>query len=426
MSLLRNTAETLRRLGPGNHILFLTTLTLQSGSVVLPFLAAYLVNEHRYATGTVGLVVACYGVGALMADLSSGPLLRHVPARKLMTAGLAGNAIAVTALPYLRSPALLALAVVVWGFCYEIFMPASYLETVRLSPPRDLKIAFSFNRLAINLGMGAGPLVGAVLFPRWPIALFVLNALAAAAAGLYLATRGATRVEPQPDGKQPDVPESRAATQTAARAGGDRRIWAVLLLSVPIHYAYALPLTFVSVYVPRDLHLPDMWVGLVFAVSAGSIVLFEIPLNTAMRDVGSVPALTMGYALAASGFALMGAVRSGPALLLATLVWTLAEMVVFPELTRCVSLVSSPATASRNMGMYAAVMNAGLMAAPQLALAVTAHAGPASPWYLAGAAIAVPLPVLLLLCGRRLAPARRPDGERPPRRDGETRVRTGG
>ncbi|MGW2975463.1 hypothetical protein ACWDBO_54585 [Streptomyces mirabilis] len=146
--------------------------------------------------------------------------------------------------------------------------------------------------------------------------------------------------------------------------------------------------------------------GLVFAVSAGSVVLFEIPLNTAMRGVGTVPALIAGYMLAAAGFALMGVVRTGPALLLATLLWTGAEMMVFPGLMHCVSQLSSPATKSRNMSLYAAVMNAGLMVAPQLALILAARTGPASPWYLASFTIGAALTGLLALTRRRTSHGR--------------------
>ncbi len=398
MSLLRRTVDAVRGLGPGMRVLFLTTLIVQTGSVVLPFLTAYLVDRHRYPIAQVGLIVALYGIGGLAADLCAGPLLRAAAPRTVMAAGLAGNAVTVGCLPFLQRPAALMAATAVWGFCYEIFMPASYLETVRRSPERDLKIAFSLNRLAINLGMGVGPLAGAVLFGWRPGTLFGLNALAALAAALYLATRPA--VPPRPA-----AAEEPAAGGAEPAAGGGR-FWAVLVSSVPIHIAYALPLTFLSVYILRYLHLSGTWVGLVFAVSAGSIVLFEIPLNTAMRDVSPFRSLVTGYALAAGGFALMGAVRSGPALLVATLLWTAAEMMVFPGLMHYVSHVSPPRQASRNMSLYSAVMSVGLIAAPQLALALAARAGPASPWYLAGAAVAGGLVVIVVMF-RGALPARR-------------------
>ncbi|OKI02578.1 hypothetical protein A6A06_16325 [Streptomyces sp. CB02923] len=403
-NVLSNTVAAVRRLGPGNRVLFLATFILQGGSVVLPFLTAYLVNQDRYAIGTVGLIVACYSVGGLLADLCSGPLLRALTASTLMKAGLAGNAVMVMALPYVHAPVALAAVVLAWGFCYEVFMPASYGETVRLSPEGDLKIAFSFNRLAFNLGMGAGPVVGAFLFGRWPAVLFVVNALAAVAVGLCLASRWGSRALRQPTAGRdlPTPPEtatpsgtatsSETAEETTAAPNprhSGRRFWTLLLLSLPIHYAYGLPLIFLSVYIPHYLHLPTMWVGLVFAVNAGTVVLFEIPLNTMMRNVGSLPTLIIGYVLAAGGFALMGVAQTGPALVLTTLLWTAAEMMVFPGLIHYVSVLSPPAATSRNMGLYAAVMNVGLMAASQLALVVASYAGPSIPWYSAGAAIGV-------------------------------------
>ncbi|MFI9275787.1 MFS transporter [Kitasatospora sp. NPDC052896] len=389
MPMLRRTLDGVRGLGPALRVLFVTTLILQTGAVAFPFLTAYLVGRNRYSGPQVGLIVALYGIGALAADLCSGPLLRALPPRTVMAAGLAGNAVTVGCLPFVRGPGALMAATTVWGFCYEIFMPASYLETIHQSSERDRRIAFSFNRLAINLGMGVGPVVGAAVFVWRPTVLFGLNALAVLAAALYLVSRPATGAPPatEPD---PAVPGGGTGRR-------DARFWTILVLSVPIHCAYALPLTFLSVYVVHDLGLSSLWVGLIFAVSAGSIVLFEIPLNTAMRDTSAFGALVTGYALAAAGFVLTGAVRSGPALVGATLLWTAAEMMVFPGLIHYVSQVSPPGRESRNLGLYSAVMNIGLITSPQLGLLLADHTGPSSPWYLAGCGIALALVTIVLL-----------------------------
>ncbi|QMU71696.1 MFS transporter [Streptacidiphilus sp. P02-A3a] len=391
MSILRRTFEGVRGLGPGMRVLFVTTLIMQTGTVAFPFLTAYLVGRNRYSGPQVGLVVACYGIGALAADLCAGPLLRALRPRTVMAAGLVGNAVTVACLPFVHGAGELMAATAVWGFCYEIFMPASYLETIQQSSERDRRIAFSFNRLAINLGMGVGPVAGAALFVWRPAVLFWLNACAVLAAAVYLVSRPAADARPAAD---PGPAPAPTGPGTGRR---DRRFWTILALSVPIHCAYALPLTFLSAYVVHDLRLSSLWVGAIFAVSAGSIVLFEIPLNTAMRDTSAFRSLTIGYALAAAGFALMGAARSGPALLGTTLLWTVAEMMVFPSLIHYVSQVSAPGRESRNLGLYSAVMNIGLITAPQLGILLADHTGSASPWYLAGLGIAAALAALLLL-----------------------------
>jgi len=389
MPLLRRTLDGVRGLGPALRVLFVTTLILQTGSVAFPFLTAYLVGRNRYSGPQVGLIVALYGIGALATDLCAGPLLRALPPRTVMAAGLVGNSVTVGCLPFVRGSGALMAATAVWGFFYEIFMPASYLETIHQSSERDRRIAFSFNRLAINLGMGIGPVIGAAVFVWRPTVLFGLDACTVLAAAVYLISRPGTAARPTAR------PERTMPRDSTGRR--DAGFWTILVLSVPIHCAYALPLTFLSVYVVHDLGLSGLWVGVIFAVSAGSIVLFEIPLNTAMRDTSTFASLATGYALAAAGFTLMGAVRTGPALVGATLLWTAAEMMVFPGLMHYVSRVSRPGTESRNLGLYSAVMNIGLITAPQLGLLLADHTGPSSPWYLAGCGIALALVAIALL-----------------------------
>ena len=64
-----------------------------------------------------------------------------------------------------------------WGACYEAFTPAAFSETVAHSNLESRKVAFSCNRLAINIGMAIGPLLGSLIFLRNADAVFYINAV---------------------------------------------------------------------------------------------------------------------------------------------------------------------------------------------------------------------------------------------------------
>src|SRR5699024_12294830 len=57
-----------------------------------------------------------YGVGALLADLAAGPLLRLAGGHTVMVAGLISNGVLVAVMPFLEGAFLLLVATVVWGF----------------------------------------------------------------------------------------------------------------------------------------------------------------------------------------------------------------------------------------------------------------------------------------------------------------------
>ncbi|MEU7579839.1 MFS transporter [Streptomyces sp. NPDC041068] len=395
--MLRSTLQAVRGLAPELRTLFVTTLLFRSGTMAFPFLAAYLMAENDYAAGQVGAIVGAYGVGALAADVAAGAVLRYVSARTVLIGGLVGNAALMAVLPFADSAGPLIAGTFIWGFFYEAFTPASYAETVRYSRESDRKIAFSCNRLAINVGMGIGPALGGLVFAWRPVGLFVINACVVTATAVFLArkTSAGAAAEGEEGEKREEREKPARGRLVAPTLKGETRFWAIFVLALPIHLAYALPPTFLSAYVIHERGLDSLWAGVLFLVNAGVIVLFEVPLNTAMRNVGHFAALLTGYLLAGSGFALMGLFGTGPALVGATLLWTAAEMIVFPALLHYVSEVSDPSVTGRNMGLYSAGVNVGVIAVPQLCLPLAAGGHASTPWYVVGAAVGIALVMIV-------------------------------
>jgi len=387
------TLRVIRSLNPSLRTLFFVTLVFRAGTMAFPFFAVYLLARNAYTVGQIGAVVAMFGAGALVADLLAGVLLGLFASRTMMLGGLLLTCGALAALPFLTSIPALVAATFVWGFGYEVFTPASYSETIAHSTEADRKVAFSCNRLAINLGMGVGPAVGALVFTWQPGWLFAINsAMTALAIGYLLvslrggeASRGKERAP------------RRKFRLVAETARGEARFWTIFGLTIPIHLAYALPPTLLSAYLIHELHMASAWAGAVFSLNAVCIVLFEVPLNNAMRNMSHFRSLMAGFALACGGFALIAWAASPVVLLLSTLIWTAGEMIVFPSLLHYVSEVSDPSITGRNLGLYSAGVNLGLILTPQISLALTAAYGPSTPWYAAGGALLAALLVLITI-----------------------------
>ncbi|MEW2418264.1 MFS transporter [Streptomyces sp. NPDC046866] len=401
--MIAETWRTVAGLPPSLRTLFLTTLVFRTGTMAYPFLTPHLLRGGGLDAGSAGLTVTAFGVGALVADLAAGRLLGRLHPHALMKGGFLLGAAAVAVVPLLHGLPALVAGVLVWGFAYEIVTPASYAATIAGSRPEERKVAFSCHRLAINLGLAAGPLFGALLFGLGPYTVFWANALCVLAAGAFLHDRDrrdrrAGRVPVGPDGGPDGGPgggtEGRARVRRRPQRPERIRFWTVFGLSLPVQLAYALPSVFAGAYVIVGLGLPGYWAGVVFTVNALGIVLFEVPLNVRMARVGDLATLLTGYALAGAGFLLMALADTGPELVLATLVWTAGEIVVFPGLLDYVSRVSGPA-ADRNMGLYSGGVNLAFITAPQLALHLSGPGHPGTPWAAAGAAVCVACLLLL-------------------------------
>lgn len=401
------TLRTVAGLAPPLRTLFLTTLLFRTGTMAYPFLTPHLLGGGGLDAAGAGLVVTAFGIGALAADLAAGRLLGRLHPYALMRGGFLLGAAAVAVVPLLHGLPALVAGVLVWGFAYEIVTPAAYAATIAGSRPEQRKVAFSCYRLAINLGLSAGPLLGALLYALDPDSVFWANALCVLAAAAFLHLRRTHRpgAGPYADtgtdtaGGDGGGPGNEAAPHGTRRptAAERTRFWTVFGLSLPVQLAYALPSVFVGAHVIVGLGLPGYWAGVVFTVNAVGIVLCEVPLNIRMARVGHLATLLIGYALAGAGFLLMALADTGPELVLATLVWTAGEIVVFPGLLDYVSRLSGP-TADRTMGLYSSGVNLAFIAAPQLALHLSAPGHPGAPWAAAGAAVCAAC--LLLLAAR--------------------------
>ncbi|MEV6054484.1 MFS transporter [Streptomyces sp. NPDC052107] len=380
--MITRTVRTVAGLPAPLRTLFCTTLIFRTGTMAYPFLAAHLLVHEGLGKGMAGTVLACFGVGALAADLAASVLLGRVTARALMLGGLSLNAVVLAVFPFLHGVVPLVASVLVWGFAYEIVTPAAYSATVACAGPEERKVAFSCYRLAINLGMAAGPVAGGLLFAVDARLVFWANAGCALAAAGHLAAR--SRGAPAADRPPRTAPRTGAVRRTPYEG---TRFWTIFGLSLPVQLAYSLPSVFVSTYVIVGLGLPGYWAGVVFAVNAAGIVLFEVPLNVLMARTGHLLTLLLGYGLAGTGFLLMALSGSGPSLVLSTLVWTAGEIVVFPGLLGYVSELSTEASADRNLSLYSTGVNIACILAPHLALLLARPSAPGIPWAVAGGAL---------------------------------------
>jgi predicted MFS family arabinose efflux permease len=398
--MITSTFRTVAGLNRDLRTLFVSTLLFRAGTMAFPFLGAYLLGENRYDAGEVGLVVGAFGVGALLADVGAGLLLGRLRPVTVMLGGSIGYALVLTVVPLLSGVPALLVATLVWGMAFEIFTPAAYSQVVASSSPEQRKVAFSCNRLAINLGMGVGPAVGGVLFTLAPQALFYVNAACVLASAVVLRLRG-------PSSTANDSLSAGPSRLVSPTLRDESRFWTLFVLALPIHIAYALPPILLSTYIIEGVGLPAYWTSVVFVVNAAAIVLFEVPLNKAMAGMSHLRSLLIGYVFTAAGFALTGLTSSGPLLALIALIWTTGEMIVFPALLSYVTHLSDPSITHRNVSLYSAGVNVGFITAPQIGAALTAGRSAGTPWLATGAAVAVAS--VLMLVARRGSATWRPD-----------------
>ncbi|MDX7992094.1 MFS transporter [Xenorhabdus littoralis] len=380
-----DTIATIRGLNVKLRSLFFATLSFRMGTMGFPFFAAYLIQEKSLIAIQAGVLVGVFGAGALLCDLIIGYFIKKIGSSKIIIFSLLFTSIILFLIPFLDSYHAIIVFSFLWGISYESFTPAAYSETVSNSDLSTRKIAFSCNRLAINLGMAIGPFVGGIIFSVSPIFVFFINSAFSlfSLVFYFFSMRIRHSLNKESDNTYENNSVKKECEIIEDRKYHYPRLAFILSSVLPVHIAYALPPTFLSAYIINYTSLPSYFVGIIFFVNAFLVILFELPINKRMNDVNSRVSLILGFLLAAVGFSLMVASHSIIFLIIATILWSLGEMIIFPTITHYISGISSSESVDRNLGFYSAGVNIGVMITPSIAFYMMEN-GFISPWLFIG------------------------------------------
>jgi MFS family permease len=268
----------LRRLDPRlPRVLWL----VQGGGVVnslgnrmaFPFIVIYLHNVRGISFAEAGFSLAAGAVAALVAGLGAGSLVDRIGGRNTLLLGLLQQSAAFALFPLIRQPwhavALLALE----GAGTACFWPGQSTLLTRLAPAEDRHQAFSVQRIAMNLGLGLGGLIGGLIAatsdPGSFTKLFLLDA------GTFFVYAGVLSTIREP-GRSRFEDEGAAGGYRAVL--GDRNFLGLLALNVLFvavgYEVFALLAPFAKNYAG----VSERWVGLIWLANTLAVVLVQLPV----------------------------------------------------------------------------------------------------------------------------------------------------
>jgi MFS family permease len=340
-------------LPPKIWIHFAATLVNRMGTMAIPFLVLYLTKDVGFTAARAGLVLSLYGAGSLVVSPFLGKLADRVGHVRMMKASLFSSGLVMLAYPLAHSPVAIGAVTLALAVTAEAFRPASLSVLTDLAPPTQRKAAFAVNRLAINLGMSIGPAVGGYLAEVSFPAIFRVDGATSLLSYAVLALTGFKVAEhtlavgaeggPAPG----SVPQSRPAYT-------DMQLIAFLAACVPLAAVFfqhegALPLDVV-----RDIGLPASFFGWMFTINTVLIVLFEVRLNLTTAHWPHQKSLFTGGLFLAVGFGSMAFCRTGPAIALTVVIWTIGEMILLPSMSNVVAELAPVDRRGEYMGLYSA------------------------------------------------------------------------
>jgi MFS family permease len=398
-----NLWKSLRGLPKAVWVLSAAFFVNRAGSMILPFLVLYGTRERGFSPEQAGFVVTFFGLGTMLASPLAGRLADRFSPLAIMQTSLVAGGFAAIALPAAKSFSALAAGIFLWAVLSESYRAPSLAIIGEITSAGQRKPAFALVRLAVNLGLSIGPVVGGLLAERSFTALFIGDGATSVLAGIVLIAL-AKRME-LPSRVSPAVAAGVPPVRAALRDG---RYLYFLVAMLPVLCVFFQSFGGMALYVVRDLGISTTAYGLLLAINTVLIVLLDVPVNAATAEWPHGRALFLGCALVATGFGALAFARTVPAVAATVVVWTFGEIFAFASLNALAVELAPDSRRGEYMGLFQMTFSSSFLVGPALGVFVLEKFGPGALW---GSCF-----IVALLSGALLArvPAQQPEPAREP------------
>jgi MFS family permease len=346
--------------------------------MVLPFLTLYLTIDRRLSPATAGLALTVYGISAIVIAPLAGRLSDRFGSLRIMKVSLLVSGSILFLFPYAGTASGSFILTALWAIAAEAFRPASMATIGDLAGPEKRKTAFALTRLAINLGMSIGPVIGGFLAMHSFKLLFYVDGASSVLAGLLLIAlpwrlENHTKESDLVSGSTTDSGQPLRYSNVLR----DRRFIYFLVAMLPIELVFFQSLAAMPLFLVRDLHFTEAGFGALLAINTVIIILVEVPLNNAMANWAHRHSLALGAILVGSGFGALIFVHGVVGAAITVVLWTFGEMILLPASAAYVSDVAPRPQAGAYMGLYTMGFSIALAIGPWLGTAVLESFGSA-------------------------------------------------
>ncbi|MCD5360386.1 MULTISPECIES: MFS transporter [Chromobacterium] len=369
------------------YIQVLCSLINNIGGITKLFLPLYLRESYQLGYGTIGLLMAAYGAGALLGSLKGGALSDRFDGRKLATLFLFTSGVCLL---------LLALAIPLWLFVPVLlvsglgdgaFRPVNQRLALEPCQPQQRAVAQGMLRVAFNLGVAIAGLISGALAAIGYGWVYAANAAATLSAAAWLAWAYRRYDAASIHQATPEAAETSAADLVGPWRDLPflRILLALMLMTAVFDQIYVT----LGLFLREHYQLGPQWMGYLFTLNGLMVVALQIPISRRILDWGLLASTQAGVLLTGLSFLWLTAGVGPVWALLMMFTLTLGELLISPCYTMLVMHRSEGRLRGRYLGLYNAIWQGRTLFAPALGTWLYGHFGGISLWWLCAAVVCV-------------------------------------
>lgn len=348
-----------------------TLINSTGGALVFPFIALYLGRRFGTTETETGLVFTFYAVVSLFSGAAGGALTDRFGRKTVMVIGLAAAIVFSTMMAFASTLTMVLVAILVTGLLSPIFGPAVNAMITDMLPEERRQRGFGLIRVAANLGVVIGPMLGGLLADRdggfmW---LFLGDALTS---GIFALVIWLLIPETKPVEEVSEVKPQEHWTASLKIFDGYGRIirdspfvlFSLVYLVSTIVYSQMN--TTMVLYMDKEFSMSASQYSMLIALNAAMVVVLQFPLSAYIERFRNARMLALGALLYGVGFGMFAWVGELWWLALGMVVITFGEMIMVPVAQTVVADMSPVDMRGRYMGFYGLVWSVSFGIGPAL------------------------------------------------------------
>lgn len=360
----------------------ITFIDRVGGAMIFPFFALYLTRKFSVGMTEVGVLFAVFSLSGFISSTIGGALTDRLGRKGIVIFSLIASSFSAVAMGLVTSfSAFFVLAMTV-GILSDLAGPAHNAMVADILPEKQRAQGYGIIRVAFNLSVAIGPIIGGLLATRSYLALFIADAVIS----LITATliwRFMPETKPQ---AQTDAPQE----SMAGTFGGYLKVLRDLPFLLFMGTCILMTLVYLNMNTTlgvflRDTHgVAESGYGYIISLNAAMVVLFQFWITRRIEKRPPLLMMALGTALYAIGFAMYGFVSTYIFFMLAMVIITVGEMIVSPVAQALVAKFAPEEMRGRYMAVFGYSWGISFMVGPYLAGVVLDNFDPRFLWYAAG------------------------------------------
>lgn len=317
---------------------------------MFPFLTLYVTQKFGVGMTEVGILFAIFSISSLVGSFIGGALTDKLGRRTMLLFGLIFSSLSALAMGLVNTIGVFYGLAALVGLLASTGGPAQQAMVADLLPTHQRAQGYGLLRVAANLAVAIGPMIGGLLATYSFLWLFIGDAIGSlVTAILVYAIIPETKPELAAGETQPSLASSLGGYSKVLR---DRFFMTFILMAILMTTVYMQMNSTLAVYLRDEHGVTTQQFGYIISLNASMVVLFQFWITR--RIAGRPPLLVMavGTIFYAVGFAMYGFISAYAMFLVAMAVITIGEMLVSPTAQAVTARLAPEDMRGRYMAIY--------------------------------------------------------------------------